>query len=188
MTKAVIALKMALLQEDAAILLLQHFCSNKVINIFFEIKCLLPFAATSWKIRILIQIKIRYPQLVSTIITFFWRFCFLQKKPHIFSNLLQHFWSKHIDVTLWEGNDSLPDVKTMISYIFWTYLSLFSWKFCFSPMILWSAATCCSTAGCSKLIKLYQKVVLFPRMLTPSLYGSAAQILASIAICNSTCP
>ena len=55
-------------------------------------------------------------------------------------------------------------------------------------MILWSAATCCSTAGCSKLIKLYQEVVLFPRMLIPSLYGSAAQILASIAICNSTCP
>ena len=82
MTKAVIALKMALLQEDAAILLLQHFCSNEVIKIFFEIKCLLPFAATSWKSRILIQIKImiRYPQLVSTIITFFWRFCFLQEK------------------------------------------------------------------------------------------------------------
>ena len=55
-------------------------------------------------------------------------------------------------------------------------------------MILWSAATCCSTTGCSKLIKLYQEVVLFPRMLIPSLYGSAAQILASIAICNSTCP
>ena len=55
-------------------------------------------------------------------------------------------------------------------------------------MILWSAATCCSTTDCSKLIKLYQEVVLFPRMLIPSLYGSAAQILASIAICNSTCP
>ena len=76
----------------------------------------------------------------------------------------------------------------MISYIFWTYFSLFSWKLCFSPMILWSAATCCSTTDCSKLIKLYQEVVLFPRMLIPSLYGSAAQILASIAICNSTCP
>ena len=47
-------------------------------------------------------------------------------KNHIYSNLLQHFWLQHIDVTLQEGKTSFYDIKTMISFNCSTNFSLYS--------------------------------------------------------------